>query len=123
MSQNRGKNTSIELAVRSHLHRRGMRFRKNVKALPGCPDIVFSRAKLAIFLDGDFWHGYRFPSWHHKLSKPWREKIEETRKRDRRIHRRLRRHGWCVARFWEHEIRSDLTAVVDEISRLLKSSQ
>jgi DNA mismatch endonuclease (patch repair protein) len=67
MSRIRGKDTTIELTLRSALHQAGFRFRKNVKGLPGTPGIVFHRAKLLIFVDGDFWHGYRFPQWGMSL--------------------------------------------------------
>ena len=60
MSRVKGKDTSIERLVRSELHKRGFRFRKHVKTLPGKPDIVFPKAKVAVFVDGDFWHGYDF---------------------------------------------------------------
>ena len=62
MSRIKAKDTGLEVKVRSALHKKGLRFRKNVKELPGTPDIVFKKAQIAIFVDGDFWHGYRFPS-------------------------------------------------------------
>ena len=60
MSRVKNKDTDIEKIVRSELHKRGYRFRKHLKKLPGTPDIAFTRAKVAVFIDGDFWHGYRF---------------------------------------------------------------
>lgn len=94
---------------------RGYRFRKHVKGLPGKPDIVFVKARLVVFLDGDFWHGYRFPEWEKTLSKFWRDKIGETRKRDQRNFAKLRRMGWRVIRVWEHSIENDLDGVLDRI--------
>src|SRR6476469_9829315 len=79
MSSVRTKDTDIEQAVRSALHRRGLRFRKHVRDLPGRPDIVFSRARVAVFVDGDFWHGYDFDTWRGGLSEFWRNKIETNR--------------------------------------------
>ncbi len=67
MSRVRGKDTKPEVLVRSALHRRGLRFRKHMKELPGRPDIVFTRAKICVFIDGDFWHGYDFETWEDKL--------------------------------------------------------
>ncbi len=115
MSRVKGKDTEIEKVVRSELHKRGLRFRKHVKNLPGKPDIVFMKAKVAVFLDGDFWHGYRFPQWEGKLPKFWRKKIGETRKRDQRNFAKLRRMGWRVVRIWEHSIEKDLNGVVRRI--------
>src|SRR5580693_3374909 len=67
MSRVRQHGTDIELLVRCQLRLRGVRFRRNVRALAGSPDLVFTKGKLAVFIDGDFWHGYRFPCWEHKL--------------------------------------------------------
>jgi len=92
-----------------------MRFRKHVKELPGKPDVVFMRAKVAVFIDGDFWHGYRFPAWQDKVSPFWREKISKTRVRDQRNFRILRKMGWRVIRIWQHEIEVDLDGCVERI--------
>lgn len=119
MSRVKGRDTGLERLVRSELHKRGLRFRKHVKNLPGKPDIVFVNKKVAVFLDGDFWHGYRFPQWERKLSKFWRKKIGETRKRDQRNFAKLRRMGWRVIRIWEHSIERDLDRVVRKICKAL----
>ena len=122
MSRVKGKDTGLERVVRSELHKRGYRFRKHVKNLPGKPDIVFVKAKVVVFLDGDFWHGYRFPQWERKLSKFWRKKIGETRKRDQRNFAKLRRMEWQVVRIWEHSIEKDLNGVVKKICYALKGA-
>jgi len=122
MSQVKGKDTGLEKAVRSKLHKRGLRFRKHMGKLPGKPDIVFVKAKVVVFLDGDFWHGYRFPQWERKLAKFWRKKISETRKRDQRNFAKLRRMGWQVVRIWEHSIEKDLDGVVKKICYALKGA-
>ena len=119
MSRVKGKDTSLELIVRKELSRAGIRFRKHVKHLPGKPDIVFARMKLAVFIDGDFWHGYRFPSWEHKLSPFWRKKIVLNRARDIRNFAKLRRMGWTVMRVWGHEVNGDLEGVVRKIRNKL----
>lgn len=116
MSRVRGKDTSIERVVRSELHRLGLRFRKHVRSLPGRPDVVFRKARVAVFLDGDFWHGYRFPLWEDKLSEFWRAKIRKNRERDQRNFRLLRRRGWRVIRLWQHQVESDLDACVASIA-------
>lgn len=123
MSRVKGRDTGLERLVRSDLHKRGLRFRKHTGKLPGKPDIVFGKAKVVVFLDGDFWHGYRFPQWEKKLPKFWRNKIGETRKRDRRNFAKLRRTGWYVIRIWQHEIERDLRGVVKEIVRAVKRAR
>lgn len=115
MSRVKGKDTSLERIVRSELHKRGLRFRKHNSKLPGKPDIIFSKAKLVVFLDGDFWHGYRFPQWEKTIPPFWQKKIGETRKRDRRNFAKLRRMGWRVIRIWEHSIEKDLNGAVNKI--------
>ena len=76
MSRIRGKNTTPEQIIFSVLSREGISFSRHAADLPGRPDVVLRRAKLAVFIDGDFWHGWRFPLWKHKLSEKWQDKIE-----------------------------------------------
>src|SRR5450755_556474 len=80
MSRIRSRNTKPELVVRKLAHSRGLRFRIHGRRLPGCPDLVFATAKVAVFIDGDFWHGWRFPRWKSKLSAYWEIKITGNRK-------------------------------------------
>jgi DNA mismatch endonuclease (patch repair protein) len=75
--------------------------------LPGRPDFVFRDRRVVVFVDGDFWHGWRFPVWRDKLSEAWEAKIEANRRRDARNFRRLRRQGWKVVRIWEHQLDAD----------------
>lgn len=107
MKSNRGKDTIPELALRSALHRRGLRFRLNRRPLPNrrrTVDISFQAEKVAVFLDGCFWHGC--PE-HHSLSATntdfWQRKVTENRERDAETTRMLQAQGWVVLRFWEHE--------------------
>ena len=122
MSRVKGKDTGLEISVRSALHRRGLRFRKHVKDLPGKPDIVFNRLKVAVFVDGDFWHGYRFPTWEYKLSEFWRKKISQTRKRDVKNHRKLREMGWTVIRLWQHELKRNFAGSVNRILSAIENA-
>jgi DNA mismatch endonuclease (patch repair protein) len=122
MSRVKRKDTVLETKVRTELFKQGLRFRKHVTALPGRPDIVFPTARLAVFLDGDFWHGYRFPAWQHMLSKFWREKIGNNRDRDRRNFAKLRRMGWRVLRIWQHEIEHDLNACTIKVISMYSES-
>lgn len=115
MSRIRGKDTKPELALARGLRACGLYFARHPQDLPGRPDVVFRRLRLAVFVDGDFWHGWRFPLWEHKLSPKWQEKITANRKRDRRNFRRLRRNGWHVIRLWEHQMEQTPEACLDRV--------
>ena len=102
--------------------KRGLRYRHCVATLPGKPDFVFTEIKLAVFVDGDFWHGWRLPEWKDKLQPYWLKKRERTRRRDRSNFRCLRRKGWTVLRFWSHQVARDLMAVVERIEAAVTSA-
>lgn len=118
MSRNRGKDTSPEAFLNELLIAGGLGFTRHEASLPGKPDFVFPGKKLAVFVDGDFWHGWRFPIWQHRMAPFWRDKIARNRERDRRNFRRLRRMGWQVLRIWEHQVEEDLIGCVERISEL-----
>lgn len=120
MSRVKNRDTDLECRIRGLLHRRGLRFRKHVRTLPGSPDIVFTSAMVAVFIDGDFWHGFRFPLWEHTVPQFWQTKISLNRQRDRRNFRRLRRMGWKVVRLWQHEVNRDSAECVRRIQVLVK---
>ena len=115
----KSKNTSLEKSVANAFRRQGWRYRRNLATLPGKPDFVFTKARVVVFVDGDFWHGWRFPVWKPKLSEFWRQKIERTRCRDRRNFQRLRRQGWTVIRLWGHDVEKDLAGAVERVRALL----
>lgn len=119
MSRIRGRNTKVELVVRKELHRRGYRFRVNAAWLVGKPDIVFTRFRLAIFVDGDFWHGWKFDQWSQKLAPYWREKISENITRDLRNRALLRREGWTVMHLWEHDVNKNMERCIQRIEAKL----
>ena len=77
MSRVRSTDTTPELIIRSLAHARGLRFRKHCGWLPGRPDLVFVRSRVVVFVDGDYWHGWRFPEWKEKLGSYWKQKIEK----------------------------------------------
>jgi len=104
MARIRSRDTSPEKIICAELRRNRLRFLCHAGDLPGRPDVVFRELRVAVFIDGDFWHGWRFPLWKHKLSERWQRKIESNRDRDLRNQRRLRRAGWKVIRIWEHQI-------------------
>ncbi len=118
MQANKAKNTKPELTFRSALHSRGLRFRIHVKDLPGTPDVVFTRAKVAVFIDGDFWHGYKYRSWKTPLKPFWRDKIVANRARDCRNFKELRALGWKVIRVWEHDVKKALDESVERVVRI-----
>lgn len=121
MSRIRGRDTGPERVVAAALKARGLRFEQHARDLPGRPDFVFRSAKVALFVDGDFWHGWRFPAWRHKLSEKWEAKIEGNRRRDLRNFARLRRAGWIVIRLWEHQVERDLEGCLKRVPPLLIS--
>lgn len=115
MARIRGKNTGPEQAICRGLKSRGLRFETHARDLPGRPDVVFREWRLAVFVDGNFWHGWRFPLWKEKLAVSWQEKIQATRDRDQRNFRKLRRRGWTVIRIWEHQVERDVSVCVDRV--------
>jgi len=123
MSRVRGKDTSPERLIRSALHRRGLRFRKHMKELPGRPDIVFPRARVCVFVDGDFWHGYDFEAWQQNLTPFWQKKIGDTVERDRRNFSALRETGWRVVRVWTHDVKKRFDVVVEDIYAAVKQGE
>jgi DNA mismatch endonuclease (patch repair protein) len=115
------KNGPLEISVQRRLRQMGHRFERNCKRLPGSPDIVFRKEKVAVFIDGDFWHGWRLPAWEHKLADFWRLKLEANRRRDQKNFRRLRSEGWIVIRLWEHQIESDPRQCVSRIGQAIRA--
>lgn len=109
---NPARDTLPELYLRRALWRLGLRYRTHWPKLPGRPDIVFCKAKLAIFCDGDFWHGRNWAQLKSALERRanasyWVAKIAANRARDERTRRAIRRRGWQVMRLWETDIRRD----------------
>jgi len=116
--------TRPERLLRQAIWRAGRRYRKNVAYLPGKPDVVFTRARLAVFCDGDFWHGNNWPERKRKLegghnAAYWIAKIERNVERDRENDARLAATGWRVLRFWESEIRADPARVAARVVAVL----
>lgn len=119
MSSVKSTNNRLERRVRTALHKRGLRFRTHVRTLPGTPDIVLPRFQTAIFVDGDFWHGFNFPKWQHKLAPFWQTKILTNRRRDARNFRRLRRSNWMVIRLWQHQLEADFDRHIERVVRIV----
>ena len=118
----RSKDTSIEIALRTALWHRGVRYRKNYKQLPGKPDIVITKHKIAIFCDSDYWHGYDWENRHQKIKSNrdyWIPKIERNMARDKEVNEMLETQGWIVLRFWEWQIKKRLNECVDVVIKTI----
>lgn len=117
MARIKGKDTGPEQRMAATLAESGLSWESHARDLPGRPDFVFREEKVAVFVDGDFWHGWRFSQWRDKLSEKWEAKIDGNRRRDLRNHRRLRHMGWKVVRLWEHQVAADIQACVSRVLR------
>ena len=116
MSRIRGKNTGIDLRMREILEWAGHGFEMYPK-MYGNPDFVIPDKRIAIFCDGDFWHGYKYWEKRKPAGRYWQDKIEGNMRRDARVSRKLRRMGWSVLRFWEHDILRNGEACATKIGR------
>ncbi len=116
MSKIKGKNTKPEIALRKALWALGVRYRLNYKKLPGCPDIVIHKYKLAIFVDGEFWHGYNWEEKRPKIKtnrEYWIPKIEKNMQRDKETNDSLQLLGYKVIRFWDFEVNNNLPSCIN----------
>ena len=123
MQANRRVDTQPELRLRSALHRLGLRFRRDHRVdLPDVRvrvDVAFTRARVAVFVDGCFWHGCPDHGEQPRANAYyWREKIERNRRRDQRIDGALREAGWVPVRVWEHE---DLISAAERVGALVRA--
>ena len=123
MSRIRGKNTKIDLKMNEMLDSTRYKYEMYPKMF-GNPDFILPRKKIAIFCDGDFWHGYRYHKKKRLAKKFWRDKIERNMRRDAKVSRKLRRDGWSVLRFWEHDIEKNPEKCMRKIlSRTIKKDR
>ena len=124
MSKIKSHDTSIEIKVRKYLFSQGFRYRKNVKSLPGKPDIVLSKYKTVIFINGCFWHrhpGCKYattPSSHQEF---WQKKFTANVKNDQKNHKLLTESGWNVIVLWECEIKHDFVNLMTNLIKELHS--
>lgn len=122
MQNIRSKDTQIEVLLRKALFSKGIRYRKNYEKLPGKPDIVLTKYKIAIFCDGEFFHGKDWEVLKPRLQKSnnsefWINKISKNRERDDEVNKKLLFMGWTVIRFWETDIKKhteDCVRVIEE---------
>ena len=128
MAAVKSRDTRPEFMLRRALWARGYRYRVNAKSLPGKPDIVFSKARVVIFCDGDFWHGHNWairglPSLEAELENYddyWRSKITRNVQRDVSVTSQLELDSWLVLRFWSSTIRGSLDECIEEIAVALE---
>jgi DNA mismatch endonuclease (patch repair protein) len=122
MSRIKSSNTSIEVALRKALWHEGIRYRKNLKTLPGKPDIAITKYKIAVFCDGEFWHGKNWDTKKNSIktnSAYWVSKIERNMDRDNSTDSQLSRLGWTVIHFWGKDIEKHLNDCVAEIKDVI----
>lgn len=122
MSHIRSKNSMPEELVRKYLFSKGFRYRKNVKALPGCPDIVLPKYKTVIFVNGCFWHKHDCPRfvWLSSNEEYWRPKIMGNVERDKRNADELQKLGWKVLVVWECELKKKtIDATLEQLEQRL----
>src|SRR3954471_13086033 len=121
MARVRTKDTAPELALRRALWAAGLRgWRCHPKRVAGRPDLAFIGRKVAVFVDGAFWHGH--PNYYRNQSGAfWDAKIAKNRERDARVDATLRAEGWRVVRIWDFEVERDLTACVERVFEVLRA--
>jgi DNA mismatch endonuclease (patch repair protein) len=126
MGKIKSKDTKQEKKLRSFIWNLGIRYRKNVKNMPGAPDILISKYKLVIFVDGEFWHGY---NWNEKKQKIksnrdfWIPKIERNMQRDETNNQYYEDNGWTVVRFWEHQLKNDFGSCINLLLNYFDKNQ
>jgi len=121
MTQVRARGSLIEKLFASALRKRQIKFRGHAKNLIGCPDFVLPDSRIAVFCDSHFWHGYNWKNRRrdHKSNKKfWIKKIEANIARDKLVSRQLKTQGWKVLRFWEHQIKLNLSKCLDKVEDL-----
>ena len=131
MSAVRSKDSKAELALRKALHGKGMRFRLHASDVPGKPDIVIRSKRLAVFADGDMWHGNawrlrglrRVEDMFPNNTEFWVEKIRRNMERDCEVTHQLEEEGWTVVRIWESEILADPDAAAEKVFSALPSAE
>lgn len=128
MSAVRGKDSKAEVALRRELHRRGLRYRLHARDVIGNPDVVVRSRKVAVFVDGDFWHGNahrlrgldRLDDLFPTNREWWMKKLRRNIERDREVTATLQAKGWRVVRVWESDVLSDPTCAADTVEAVIR---
>ena len=122
----KSKDSSIELMLRRELWARGLRYRKNDKSVFGHPDLTFKRKKIAVFVDGEFWHGHNWKVRKSELKSNqeyWIPKIERNMQRDKEVTEKLKAEGWRVTRLWGKEVKADVSACADRVETAIRGQK
>lgn len=120
------KGSKSEVLLAHSLWNQGIRYRKNFKELPGSPDIAITKYKIAIFVDGEFWHGYDWDNKKKRLNRNkdyWIEKIEENMTRDRKNDAILKDKGWVVLHFWEKQVLKNIDYCVELVCYYIRNQK
>lgn len=121
MSRIKNRDTKAELLLRKFLFARGIRYRVNVSHIMGKPDIVIERLKIAIFVDGDWWHGRNYMKESHKYSDFWKEKISRNMARDKNVNCHFTAIGWKVIRIWQKDLEKNPVKFTDIVLKEIGS--
>lgn len=122
MARVKDRDTKPELRLRRALYASGVRgWRCHRKNVPGKPDIAFGRSKLAVFVDGAFWHGHPSKYWPGRTSEYWDRKIARNKARDQRVDRELQSKGWRVLRLWDFEVERDPQGSAERVLTALRA--
>ena len=124
MARIKSRNTKPELTLRRTLWKRGLRYRVHMPGLPGRPDVVFPRAKVAVFVDGSFWHGKKLSEERlARMSEYWQEKIRKNVERDKKVTKALQDLGWLVLRYDDRDIEKHPEEIAEEIGLSVRSGR
>jgi DNA mismatch endonuclease (patch repair protein) len=124
MKRVKGRDTEPEVLLRKSLYSLGVRgWRCHRRDLPGKPDLSFTRGRLAVFVDGAFWHGHPSKYWRGRSGGYWDTKIERNIQRDRRANEQLIEQGWSVLRLWDFEVESNPQAAAERVISALDSAR
>ena len=126
MQHNRSRGTRIEHIFAHALRKQGLHYRRNDTGIEGSPDFTFRLEKVAIFCDGEFWHGRDYPDCLKRIKTNrsfWVKKIERNRSRDQKVDKHLTEQGWCVLHFWESDIRKRTELCINQVVAILGQRQ
>lgn len=120
MSKIKSKNSLIEKSIFSFLRNNKIHFQKHYTRVVGKPDIAIPSKRKVVFIDSDFWHGWRYSLWKNKLNSDfWVKKIETNKRRDKFVNSKLRKIGWSVMRVWEHDLKKSKEKTLNNIRTFL----
>lgn len=125
MQKIKSSRTSPEITLQKYLRKKGFKFKINCCNIPGKPDIVLPSKKIVVFIDGEFWHGYHWEEKKKKIKANrayWIPKIEKNIARDKKNNKLLKKEGWKVIRFWQHQVTGDLIKCLRKIQKAAKKN-